>query len=284
MEVAIVNITPEMAKRMLEKNPYNRNISKRTVETYAEAMRRNEWHSNGESICFDEDGNLINGQHRLAACVLANVPFCSTVVTGVLKQDSYIYDKGRNRTIRNTVMIAQKHGEMDSAPIYSSNQIIATARYILSIQMGRKKEGDPEFFDNKRYDHLTTAEGVYGYIRSHSEGLTWVYERTNRLKRGIRKAAVLAALLQAYESGYPADKLDAVCECLATGIMAYPEDALVVKFREKFGISTTDSARSRKEQYMCLQKVLFDYEHGKKAARISASKIEYYKGAYTNEN
>lgn len=280
MEVAILNITPEMAKRWLEKNPYNRNISRRTVETYAEAMRRNEWHSNGESICFDEDGNLINGQHRLAACVLANAPFCSTVVTGVLKQDSYIYDKGRNRTIRNTVMIAQKHGEMDSAPIYNSNQIIAVARYILSIQLGRKKEVDPDFFDNKKYVHLITAEGVYNYIRAHSEACAWLYERMNKFKRGIRKVGTLSALLQAYESGYPEEKLDTVCECLATGIMASAEDALVVKFREKFGISTTDSARTRKEQYMCLQKVLYDYEHGKKTARIAPSKTEYYKGAY----
>lgn len=284
MEVAILNITPEMAKRWLEKNPYNRNISRRTVETYAEAMRRNEWHSNGESICFDEDGNLINGQHRLAACILANTPFCSTVVTGVLKQDSYIYDKGRNRTIRNTMMIAQKHGEMDDALIYNSNQIIATARYILSIKMGRKKEADPEFFDNKKYDHLITAEGVYNYIRAHSEACAWLYDRMNRFKRGIRKTAVLAALLQAYESGYPAEKLDAVCKCLATGIMANPDEALIIKFREKFSVPTSDCAKTRKEQYMSLQKMLYDFEHGKKATRIAPSKTEYYKGAYTNEN
>lgn len=41
MKAEILNITPEMAKKMLEKNPFNRNISRRMGEKFAKPINDN---------------------------------------------------------------------------------------------------------------------------------------------------------------------------------------------------------------------------------------------------
>lgn len=280
MKAEICMITPKMAAKLLERNPYNRNLSARTVEIYAEAMRRNEWHSNGESISIDEDGNLINGQHRLAACVKAGVPFCTTLVTGVKKQDSYLFDKGRGRTVRNTIAIAQAHGEMDNDKMYTSNAMLSVARYILAIGETRKRTGKQDAFVNKAYEAGITPERIYQYMRSRKDSFEWLMGHVNRMKKRIRTTGVATALFQAYESGYPAEKLDDLCECLITGMMKSSADKLVIKLREKIiNAAGGDTPATRRDFYLMTQNALKAYEDGRYNARIAA-KTEYYKGAY----
>lgn len=79
----IVTITPGRAELWLQRNPKNRNLSKRAVENLAAAITRGEWSLNGASIVFDADGNLLDGQHRLAAIVLAGKEVESVVTWGV---------------------------------------------------------------------------------------------------------------------------------------------------------------------------------------------------------
>lgn len=61
-------------------------------------MKRGEWKLNGQSIDFDWDGNLLNGQHRLEACKQAKVPFTTVVVYGLDPSVYTTYDNGRART------------------------------------------------------------------------------------------------------------------------------------------------------------------------------------------
>ena len=75
MKVQQSTITPEYAKELLDYNKKNRSLSKATVDRYAEDMRKDNWQQNGEAIKIDWDGNLIDGQHRLAACVKSGVSF-----------------------------------------------------------------------------------------------------------------------------------------------------------------------------------------------------------------
>jgi ParB-like chromosome segregation protein Spo0J len=73
-------MTPEMAKVILEKNDENRRVRKRTVEFYAQQMRDGEWEYNGETIKIRKDGVVIDGQHRLMACVQSGVSFTTAIV------------------------------------------------------------------------------------------------------------------------------------------------------------------------------------------------------------
>lgn len=99
----IVTITPDDAVEMLEANVNNRKIRQRTVEQFAQSMRKGEWVVNGEAIKFDHDGKLSDGQHRLWACVEAGVAFTTLVVRGVSAEAQGSMDQGVKRTLADTL-------------------------------------------------------------------------------------------------------------------------------------------------------------------------------------
>ncbi len=80
-----VIVTPELANKWLdETNSQNRNIREAHVARLAADMLDGKWRGrNGEAIRFDKNGRLVDGQHRLYACITANVAFESLVVWDV---------------------------------------------------------------------------------------------------------------------------------------------------------------------------------------------------------
>lgn len=46
-------------------------------------MRNGNWKANGEAIKFSSTGRLLDGQHRLRACVKEQVPFTTLVIRGL---------------------------------------------------------------------------------------------------------------------------------------------------------------------------------------------------------
>lgn len=67
-------VSPSVAKRILdEHNPFNRGVLKGHVEYLVKAIKGGHWRVTHQAIAFDLDGNLLDGQHRLLACVLAEV-------------------------------------------------------------------------------------------------------------------------------------------------------------------------------------------------------------------
>lgn len=76
-------ITPGMAKKWLETMVSNRPLSDSKCLEYAIEMEEGKWVLNGETIKFNGNGSLFDGQHRLQACVLAEKPFKSYVVRGI---------------------------------------------------------------------------------------------------------------------------------------------------------------------------------------------------------
>jgi len=93
----IETITPEMAAQMLEYNPRNRRLKDRHVAELAGAMERGEWQLNGESIKLSGK-NVIDGQHRLWACLRANKPFKTLLVRGLPMNAQKTVDTGKIRT------------------------------------------------------------------------------------------------------------------------------------------------------------------------------------------
>ena len=72
IESMVVLVTPELASKWLEKNIDNRNLRKNTINQYVNDMKNGKWSLVGDSITFDKDGILTNGQHRLYAVVQSN--------------------------------------------------------------------------------------------------------------------------------------------------------------------------------------------------------------------
>ena len=78
MKLITMTITPQIASLWLETNVGNRNVNTKKVEEYAQEMRKGTWQLNGETIKIGNQ-RLIDGQHRLMACVAANASFVSAV-------------------------------------------------------------------------------------------------------------------------------------------------------------------------------------------------------------
>lgn len=104
MRSEVVTITPEMAREMLKMNTRNRNISKERVALYAKRILKGEWKEDGQSISFDKNGRLLNGQHRLLAIIKAGKPITTVVVYDV-EPGIDTYDDQRVRRARDVAAI-----------------------------------------------------------------------------------------------------------------------------------------------------------------------------------
>lgn len=99
----VIVITPEMARNCLEKNPSNRKIIDFWVRLYAKMMQDGEWVEDSPEnfLIFDENDNLIDGQHRLRAVILANVPIKFTVYRGWPRELILHLNQGKKRTFND---------------------------------------------------------------------------------------------------------------------------------------------------------------------------------------
>ena len=98
LSVDLVYITPQVAKNYLSYNTQNRKESPRNVLFLVEQMKKGLFLENGESIVFDNNNKLLDGQHRLMAIAKAGLSFHIPVVRGVMKNTMATYDTGKNRS------------------------------------------------------------------------------------------------------------------------------------------------------------------------------------------
>ena len=108
LSAIVETITPQIAHELLAtKERPDRGVSVPHVQQLANDMRRGYWTVNGESIKITKVGEVIDGQHRLKACILAERPFDSLIVRGLPDDDAvqYTTDSGRRRSIADALRI-----------------------------------------------------------------------------------------------------------------------------------------------------------------------------------
>lgn len=112
-----VRIDPDFARILLEMNTRNRPKSASIIKAYAEAMKAGNWKLNGETIKVTSDGFILDGQHRLEACVLSGVAF-DTYFVEVEDANSFdTIDIGHKRTGAHVLAI---QGEANYAVLSSA--------------------------------------------------------------------------------------------------------------------------------------------------------------------
>lgn len=99
MNYVTENITPAKAQEYLNSSQGNRPISKVTVRSYADTMKKGKWMMNGVPVVFDVDGHLLDGHHRLEAITLAGIPVKMDVCRGVSPDAFTTFDCGRHRNV-----------------------------------------------------------------------------------------------------------------------------------------------------------------------------------------
>lgn len=150
MKSEVRTITPDDAKEMLRGNTRNRPIRRTHTDRLAEEMRSGKWVLNGVPIIFN-GRLLIDGQHRLLACVKAQKSFTTLVVSDVAADSFLTIDVGSKRTAADTLATkGEKH--------YAT---LAAAATIVSIyDSGKMGERLTSAGGNNR----TVAEAMKKYI------------------------------------------------------------------------------------------------------------------------
>lgn len=105
--VYTLTITPQMAATMLERNLGNRNPKRNAIEHFKRQMENNRWRLTNQGIGFDTNRRLADGQNRLLACILADTPFTTLVVTGLDPDARDVIDTGVKRTFAD---VLRMHG------------------------------------------------------------------------------------------------------------------------------------------------------------------------------
>jgi len=94
-----VNVTPEVAESLLEKNEGNRALRYSKVKQYATDMRNGDFPYTGDPVRFDWNGRLIDGQHRLSAVVFSGQTIKFRILTGLDPAIQSVLDQGAKRTL-----------------------------------------------------------------------------------------------------------------------------------------------------------------------------------------
>lgn len=120
--VVLETITPAMSEKWLTLMVGNRPLSDGKAVEYAIAIEEGRWSVNGETIKFDSEGRLFDGQHRLQACILAGKIFKSYVAYGIVDENAFAtVDVGKTRS----------HGDIFGIAGYPSSNIASGAALLI---------------------------------------------------------------------------------------------------------------------------------------------------------
>lgn len=130
ISIQIENVTPSLACQWLEeKNKKNRRRNQNHVNALAKNMKDGTWRFNGDTICFDVNDVLIDGQHRLSAIIESGISQKMIVVKG-LDPDT-IKTKDMEVKPRNLADLLRMDG------ITQANQKAAIVTRYLVLSAGR---------------------------------------------------------------------------------------------------------------------------------------------------
>lgn len=204
----LVRVTPEIAREWLESNHNNRPLRGDNVKALSRDMRNDDWRMVGDPIRIDRLGNLIDGQHRLAAVVESGKTIPFYVATGLEPEDARVIDAG----------IKRRAGDQLVMNGHSYGVILASAyRLLLSLEVGRPYDGsfkatNQELFHTAEQhptmlDSVLDVKGLSRIIWITPMNLavvhylgtrkipTTTYEFFNKLRTGANMSATDPALL-----------------------------------------------------------------------------------------
>lgn len=273
---AIVNITPELAKIMLENNTSNRSVRTALVNKLSNYMTEGTWKLNGEPIVIREDGTIANGQHRLLAIIKSGVSVKCVVIWGIATEDSYTYDSGAARRVADSAKIMQLTGYLNSDKMYTNPVVIDSARLLIALRSAKKTYGEnvePWHMDN--CTRFIPIETIISYITDNKDAFGFIYEWSSKARMsGLRKRCIWAAIAAAYLSNYDIQLLSEFCKQFTSGASVNKE---IIYMRDYVtSIKSSSNNRLNFDIYMKMQKILNDFENGKNITRIRANGKESY--------
>jgi hypothetical protein len=105
----IERVTPEIAKRLLERVVSSGKLDQASVQAFEGDMRDGRWTPNGAPIVLSPDGQVLDGRTRLNACIRSGAPFDTLIVQGVDIAAFETIDSVRKRTLADILSMRKEN-------------------------------------------------------------------------------------------------------------------------------------------------------------------------------
>jgi len=157
IETSIVTITPEIAQELLDNSDMSiqRKANYRQVQFLTREIIKGNWALNGDAIRQDVLGNIIDGQHRLKACIRSKISIETLFVKGLPSDSITTIDIGQ-RARRNSDVLEMSMGKK----IKYASVIASTCKFVRS-------------FNNKVFSPSSVNKDSHVYM-SGADFLEWV--------------------------------------------------------------------------------------------------------------
>jgi hypothetical protein len=196
---AVRTIVPSMARELLTLNTTNRQMMDARCRFLAKQMTEGKFRFNGDAIRFG-GGKLLDGQHRLQACLLAGVPFKTLVVVDLDESDCYdTIDGARRRSFADRLHVAGEANVGRLSSIVSAHLQLRSENFVARGERSARELMDwlatyPGLRDAVSwYNGKETAFRQLGCGRAYIAALWYEF--------GTRDAALRDEFFEALETG-----------------------------------------------------------------------------------
>lgn len=238
----MVDITPEIASQMLKSNTTNRRLNPVAVQKFAKTMSKMQWHDeHHQGIAFDEDGNLIDGQHRLCAICVSGVTVRMRVHRNVPAEQMVTIDCGRPRTLQN---------QLAAAGVAVTQRKTSIIRNMIGGFRG------PVAADGVAFVELLDKYGVYADMAIE------LMPSSKRVGTPLTQGIVARVLRHFEERNTPAtilskmhERLEECCFMLHTSQVQDHRHLYVIMLRDRLQADANKNEKTRQSRYLLTQRV-----------------------------
>ena len=185
IDIDYVLLTRELAEEYMTHNTGNRREKPVKQAGMVRDQLSGNWLQTGESIKFDRDGRMIDGQNRCRAVMTSGVPIPVLVIRGLDPESQGVMDSGTTRTSRDALYFAG---------IDSAKEVNAVANIHRAWKLGVLPHAGSILAGTSRMTNSETVE----YARQHPEVETAAIAAKSIYARGLRLpvGAIGAAIVE----------------------------------------------------------------------------------------
>jgi len=231
--IGYVLVTPELAEEWLKLNTHNRPLKKSLVAKYVADIENGCWHITHQGIAFDENGRLVDGQHRLYAIIVADVSIVMAVTDGVKSEAQLAFDDGGGRTAHDAFVLS------GALPGVTRRHVQICRSMVFERSVKRPK----------------TKTQLLEWLQKHWQAVDFTVSTVDDIgkRNGITQATVMAVIARGWYH-VPLDKLRRFYEILYTGLCE-PSEAVVIKLRDRILESQGNRATSQRATRLTIHRL-----------------------------
>lgn len=213
------------AQTLLSANTNNRKLRTSIVTKYASDMSRDKWKLVPVPICFDENGNLGNGQHTLNAIITSGKPQFLQLALNVPRESIAMMDVGLNRTIED---ISHFIGADLDSPCAAIAKILLFGKAYIRVPV--------------------SFETIYDTYLYYKDAVDFAVNTTKGVKVSGVNAITRSVVAMAW---YTQDRVRLIefMECIHTGVINGKGDMAAAKLRDLFMKRGVSGGSSRVELF-----------------------------------